>query len=292
MTLGASPDDWAASLARPPLVDLSVGRGSEGRLRRWRDTGPDVVQPALDAHYVVLHMGGPKRIQRTGEGARRSAEADVGALTLVPAGAAYAWNTQGAVDYAHFYISPARLRRGVETIFDREGRGVTLAETLARRDDLLAGLFQAMLAEAGSAAGDPLYLETLAEAFLGRLLREHSNLETVGARAPYALAPRRLIEVVEFIEANLASELRLEALASVARLSRYHFSRAFARATGLTPHAFVIARRIEAAKILLRTTDLPVEAIALRCGFRGGPHFSTCFRKATARRPSDYRRDW
>lgn len=231
-------------------------------------------------------------MRRTGDGGRRVAEFDVGALTLVPAGAAYAWSTEGAIEYAHFYISPGRLRRGVEAIFDREGRGVTLIERLGERDELLAGLFQAMLAENDKAAGDPLYLDVLAEAFLGRLLSEHSTLGAVSARSSYALAPRRLAEVVDHIEANLAGDLKLADLADVARLSRYHFSRAFSRATGLAPHAFVVARRIEAAKTLLRTSELPVEMIAQRCGFRGGPHFATSFRRATGRRPSDYRRSW
>lgn len=288
----ASPDDWARGLARAPLVDVAVGRSAQTRLRRWQGTDPDVDQPALDVHYIVVHLGGAKRVRRTGEGASLVSEVASGAITIVPEGAAYAWNTQGPIDYAHFYLSPAALAHAAETIFDRDGRGVAPIERVGHDDPVLRGLFQAMLDEAASPSGEALYVETLSEAFIGRLLRDHSDLPTSGRRARYALAPRRLAEVVGFIEANLAGELTLDDLAAVAKLSRYYFSRAFTRATGLSPHAFVVGRRLDAAKALLRTTSLPIEDVARRCGFRGASHFAARFRRAMGVSPSDYRRDW
>lgn len=287
----ASPDDWARDLARAPLVDVAVGRSRQTRLRRWQGTDPDVDQPALDAHYVVVHLGGAKRIRRTGEGASLVSDVASGAITIVPEGAAYAWNTQGPIDYAHFYVSPAAFEHAAETTFDRDGRGVAPIDRIGGEDPVLLGLFQAMLDEAASPLGEALYIDTLGEAFIGRLLRDHSNLPPSGRRAPYALAPRRLAEVIGFIEANLAQALTLDDLAAVAKLSRYHFSRAFARATGLAPHAFVVGRRLDAAKALLRATSLPIEDVARRCGFRGASHFAARFRRATGASPSDYRRD-
>ena len=261
-------------------------------VRRWRDTHPEVIQPALDAHCVVMHMGGPKRVRRRGEGMSLVAELATDSISIVPSGSAYAWSTVGPIDYAHFYIPPLRLERATEAIFDRNGRGVALVERLGREDDLLRSLLHAILAEATGPNRDPLYLETLSDAFLGRLLRDHSNLSWTAERAPYTLAPRRLAEVTAYIEANLAAEISLEQLAEVARLSRFHFVRAFARATGQTPHAYLVARRLEAAKRLLRATEFPIEDVARRCGFRGGSHFATRFRRAFGASPSAYRRDW
>jgi AraC family transcriptional regulator len=177
-------------------------------------------------------------------------------------------------------------------IFDRDGDGIAMRESMAGGDPLVSGLMRAMLEEgAQDGGGDPLYLDTLAEAFLARLLRAHSNLGLRGPRARYALAPRRLAEVITYVEGNLAHELTLERLAVVARLSRFHFSRAFAQATGLPPHAFVVRRRLEAAKALLHATDLPIEQVSQRCGFADASHFSARFRRAFGMTPSAYRQD-
>lgn len=281
--------DWAAFLDEP-VNDLDLGRGCS--VRHWRDTDPEMIQPALDAHLVVIHLGGPKRVSRRGEGASLVADMAADAISIVPSGSAYAWSTVGPIDYAHFYLPPLRLERATEAIFDRNGRGVALVERLGCEDDLLRSLFHAILAQAAGPNRDPLYLETLSDALLGRLLREHSNLAWTSEPAPYTLAPRRLAEVTDFIEGNLAAEISLEQLAEVARLSRFHFVRAFARATGETPHAFLVTRRLEAAKAFLRTTEIPIDDVARRCGFRGGSHFATRFRRAFGFSPRAYRRDW
>jgi AraC family transcriptional regulator len=284
----ATPDDWAGTLSRPPLVDMVVGGGC--LLRRWCDTHPEVIQPSLDSHFVVLHLGGPKRVERQGEGAHLVADVAAGAMSVVPTGAAYAWLTHGPTAYAHIYVSPARVEIATRAIFDRDGRGIALRESVGGEDPVLSGLMLAMLEEgAEEAGGDPLYLDTLAEAFLARLLRAHSDLPRAGPRARYALAPRRLAEVVAYVEANLAEELTLDRLAAVARLSRFHFARAFARATGAPPHAFVVRRRLEAAKSLLHTSDLPIEHIARRCGFADASHFSARFRRSFGMTPRAYR---
>lgn len=277
-------------LVRPPLVDVALGRGCT--LRRWRDTHPEVIQPALDAHFVVLHMGGPKRVRRLGEGGSLVADLATDAISIVPRGSGYAWNTLGPIDYAHFYISPLRLERAAEAVFERNGRGLALVERLGWEDDLLRSLFHAMLAEAADPYSDRLYLQALSEAFLGRLLRDHSNLPRAAAPALYPLAPRRLAEVTDFIEANLAAEITLEQLAAVARLSRFHFVRAFARATGETPHAFLVARRLGAAKALLRATELPIGEVARRCGFQSGSYLAARFRRAFGVSPKAYRSEW
>jgi AraC family transcriptional regulator len=286
----ATPDEWADTLSRPPLVDMAIGGGC--LVRRWRDTHPEVVQPGLDSHLVVLHLGSPKRVERLGEGACLVADVAPHAISVVPEGAAYAWTTRGPTDYAHVYVSPTRAAKAAQAIFDRDGRGIALHESVGGEDPVLSGLMWGMLEEArAEGGGDPLYLDTLAEAFLARLLRSHSDLGRAGPRARYALAPRRLAEVVAYVEANLVEELTLARLAAVARLSRFHFSRAFAQATGVPPHTFVVQRRLEAAKALLQATDLSIEHVARRCGFADASHFSARFRRSFGVTPSAYRQD-
>jgi AraC family transcriptional regulator len=289
----STPEDWARTLSRPPLVDARMaGAGADrGLIRRWRDTAPEVSQPALDVHLIVAHLGGPKHVERRSGAARATADISCGDISIIPAGAAYGWSTRGPIDYAHFYLPRARLDQAARALFDRTGRDVSLTERFGCRDALLIGLFGAMLAEASEAAPSGLYLETLAEAFVARLLRGHSNLAVAGAPANYALAPRRLSEVKRHIEANLATEMTLGDLAEVARLSRFHFARAFHRATGSSPYDFIIRRRIETAKDLLQGTRLPIEEVARRTGFASAGYFATRFGKIVGLTPSRFRRD-
>lgn len=250
------------------------------------------ISPRWTPHYIVAHLGGPKRIERRGEGASRVAEAEADALTIVPAGAAYAWRTQGPIEYAHLYILPEQLRQAAEAIFDRDGRTVAPIERLATQDAALAGLFHALIAEGGKADADRLYLDVLGEALTARLLKSHTDLEATRERARLALSPKRLADVIDFIDSHLADAIALDDLAAVARLSRFHFSRAFTRSTGVPPHAFVVSRRLDRARLLLRTTGLPIEAVAAQCGFRASSHFASRFRRAMDVTPTAYRQGW
>jgi AraC family transcriptional regulator len=91
------------------------------------------------------------------------------------------------------------------------------------------------------------------------------------------LSRRQLRRVSDFIEANLGEELTLAVLAEVARLSPWHFSRCFRRATGLTPHGYVTRRRMERAKVLLGSGGGSIAEIAIAVGFKSVASFTTCF---------------
>src|SRR5262249_7491931 len=77
---------------------------------------------------------------------------------------------------------------------------------------------------------------------------------------------------------HLDASPTLEQLATVARLSPYHFARQFRAATGLPPHQYVIARRVERAKQLLQTgSDFSLAEVAAHAGFSDQSQFSHPF---------------
>ena len=88
---------------------------------------------------------------------------------------------------------------------------------------------------------------------------------------------------------RMAEPLTLADLAAEVHLTVYHFIRVFKEATGDTPHRFLNRMRVEEAERLLRSSDLPVSTIALRCGFATPGSFSTAFLRQTGSRPSTYR---
>lgn len=87
---------------------------------------------------------------------------------------------------------------------------------------------------------------------------------------------------------NFADPLDLEALAAVARLSKYHFHRLFTATYGMSPRAYLSERRIERAQDLLRATNLSVTEVCHAVGFSSLGSFSSRFREIVGESPSEF----
>jgi AraC family transcriptional regulator len=94
---------------------------------------------------------------------------------------------------------------------------------------------------------------------------------------------------LDFIHANLATHIRLEDMAGAARMSVFHFSRTFRRATGTGPHRYLVEARIERVKALLRSSDRSLAQIADETGFSDQSHMSKVFRRLTGTSPRAFR---
>ena len=100
----------------------------------------------------------------------------------------------------------------------------------------------------------------------------------------------KLRAVVEYIDAHLDACPNLEQMAVIARLSPYYFARQFKRATGLPPHQYVVARRVERAKQLLRTgSDFSLAEVAAHAGFSDQSQFSYHFKRVLGVTPGQFR---
>lgn len=110
-----------------------------------------------------------------------------------------------------------------------------------------------------------------------------------GSRPATASDERRISSAIRFIEANFAEALPLRLLASEAKMSAFHFLRVFKQITSLTPHQYVLRRRLRKAAIRLKSTRQPVLEIALDCGFRDLSNFNHAFRAEFGASPSGLR---
>lgn len=109
-------------------------------------------------------------------------------------------------------------------------------------------------------------------------------------RKKNGLDPARKRRVIDFAEANLDKLISLSDMAAVANLSPYHFSRSFKLSTGMPPAKFMLMRRTERAKRLLREGRAGLAEIALACGFASQSHFSTAFKQVVGMTPGQFRR--
>jgi len=112
------------------------------------------------------------------------------------------------------------------------------------------------------------------------------------ARTPQGQDPkllRRLLRAKDRMDAASHEEWPVPRLASVSGVSEAHFARSFKQAFGLPPHRYLLTRRIERAKALLRDTDLAVTEIAFQTGWNSLGTFGRIFRDITGESPSELR---
>lgn len=147
---------------------------------------------------------------------------------------------------------------------------------------------------AGSpAAGQRQYAESLGILLAHELLRLNNEAAGEASDASYVrggLAGWQRNRVADYIEEHLAENVPLSTLADLARLSPFHFSRAFKQSFGAPPHRYLISRRIEQAKTLLAGNDRSVTEIGIAVGFTETSSFTSAFRKHTGVTPTSYRR--
>ena len=100
----------------------------------------------------------------------------------------------------------------------------------------------------------------------------------------------RAVEILKYIAANYAEELRVKQIAQKYHLDRSYLERTFRRDTGMSIREAITMFRIKKAQSLLRDTDIPVAEVAQRSGFCDRLYFSTFFRKKFGMTPTSYRK--
>ena len=124
----------------------------------------------------------------------------------------------------------------------------------------------------------------------GYITRMLSELLSVHADAGGKDSRADVIEAsLAYIREHFSEPLTLEQIAGFVNLSPYYFTRLFSKETGLTPHQYVIATRINYAKYLLQSKELPVKEIAFTSGFMSESSFCSTFRKREGVTPGEYR---
>ncbi len=116
---------------------------------------------------------------------------------------------------------------------------------------------------------------------LSHLITRHSVVHSEPADA--------MKETLNFLNANFTKDLSLQAIAEKANMSPYHFARKFKSHLGISPHHYLIYKRLSLAKELLISTTLNINEVAEQTGFHTPSHFIATFRKQTGMTPLKFR---
>lgn len=205
-----------------------------------------------------------------------------GKLTFIPAGHEFIeWHEPRLLPrVSYFYFNPAALEAQTPA-------GLSPRLLFADQELLGSALKPTRALEAGG-ADNRLYVDALAVV----LAHEVSRLNAAAVETPGrgGLAGWQQRNVTAYIEEHLPDRIELATLARLARLSPFHFARAFKQSLGLPPHRYHVMRRIERAKILLAARSMSVTEVGIALGFAQTSTFSAAFHRATGVTPTQYQR--
>lgn len=137
---------------------------------------------------------------------------------------------------------------------------------------------------------DTLSLDHVAVSVMAYVARAYGH-KTAPARKPVGvLAPWQLRTAEELLSANLDGRITLAEIAAACHLPTAHFARSFTRSTGLTPQRWLLARRADVAKKLLRETKISLSEVAVACGFSDQSHLTRVFLRCVGITPGAYRK--
>jgi AraC-like DNA-binding protein len=248
------------------------------------ETPSEIVVPATEETILIAALSG-RAEQRTDLLGRKVQQPfPRNSVIVIPAGLATWWSAPSAgMTQIHIHVAPAFLQR-IE-----EGR-------LANLDQPRLGYEDAALAQIGGAieaalssyegTGLELYLEHL---LLAYVIRTFSGPRAGDAPRGGGLAPWAERQCIAYMRENLAREVQLSDLAQIAGLSLHHFARMFKQNTGKSPHAFLMAARMEKARELLTHSTLPVSEVAALVGYCAPSTFARLFRAEIGESPLRYR---
>ena len=239
---------------------------------------------------IGIHLGPVMTVEQARDGLTFTSSMTRGSVKVVPAGTASVWRHADAAEHLHLLVTPELLHQVAP---ERQSQPVELASQWSMRDTRIEHIGLALLAELIEGGGSGrIYVESLATALAAHLVHHYNHY--AGALSPQLQTSKGLPValfrwVTAYIEEHLADDLGLAELAFEVGLSPSHFATLFRKTAGLSPHQYIVQRRLQRAQHLLRSTRLPMSEIAVSVGFYDQSHLDRQMRRVLGVTPTSLR---
>jgi AraC family transcriptional regulator len=219
--------------------------------------------PAMSDHWLNLPLGKPASLIQKRDNRLYESIVQKGDMILVLAGQpSYWYRDEGYICCPlHICLKPNLIKQVAEAS-EIDPQRIELVNCFAERNLQLHQIAMLFLAElrSGGIMGR-LYVESLTQALVIHLLRQYSTVTRTITSQNRNLTRVQLQEAINYIHTHLDRDLSLSQIAKIINISPTYFASLFKRATGTSPHQYVIQQRVEQAKSLLSKTDLAIVRI-------------------------------
>lgn len=273
-------------LPAPVLSSAALG-WPDLRVEIFRQHDIDVVTQA-SAHIIALQLAGTRHMRQERNGRVSTQLLRPGSVIIAPVGEPKHWSHAEPADVLVMQLSVNAVNEVAQSISGGACPGPELRDNFGTCDPFIEQLGQRLIEEVRSP--DPLshlFAQSAARQLAIHLLRRHSGCAV--AFSGVKLTRQKLRAATDYIDAHLGDDVTLAAIAQAVGLSPCHFAHAFREETGMAPHRYVMQRRIDRARALLRETDLNVAEVGYRVGYPNHSHFCVAFQRLAGVTPRAYR---
>lgn len=211
-----------------------------------------------------------------------------GSVSFTGPGVIPPYRFTGSIEFVVIEVAPKFIVWAADELVAK--RPIDIAQSFAVREEGIRHILLTMHYELlnGFQSGR-LFGECIGLSFATTLLTRHSTLPISNAQYKGGLPQHKLRQVAEYIDVNLASALSLSGMSNQLGMGPCHFARAFSESVGVSPHQYVLRRRIERALRLLKGSHPSLAEMSRELGFSSQGHFSTVFHRFVGVSPSSYR---
>jgi AraC family transcriptional regulator len=285
---GSNPQKAVPRLPHEPLLSSQLINWQGLSFREFNHPSYKTSEHVKDYHEIVVFLapGVAQELKIDGHG--YSGIRNAGEAVIIPSALTSSTAWTGNAEFALLTLSSKLIREAAYELIDPDF--VELTPQYAIQDPLIYQMTLSLKQdiEAGCPTGK-LFGESVATMLGARLLQQYAIRRLIQPSDEDGLSNYVLCQVLEYIQIHLEHDLSIAELAQMAGMSSYYFIRLFKKSMHITPRQYIIQQRIELAKVLLRSRELPIIEVASHCGFTSQSHFTTMFRKATKITPKAYR---
>jgi AraC family transcriptional regulator len=282
----ATPEDVDAMFSAPPIVSTDGFCWQGLHLDcRWEPAAEmEEVSAPWPSILLFTQLPEPTVAERRLDGCFKVEQVHPGDVIILPAQVGHGCRWHAAGEFINLVFDPFRLGQSLETT------AAELVPHFATQDLLVLqiGLTLKRLLQSGHS--DRLYAESLASTLAIHLLQNYAQHPPVLKTYTGGLGQSHLQSVLDYIHDHLQADLSLETLAALVPMSPHYFAQLFKQSVGLSPHQYVIRRRVERAQTLLRQVTLPIADIAYQVGFANQSHLNRHFKRLVGVTPGTWRR--
>lgn len=271
-----------------PAVLSSSGWGSI-YLELHQQPKFETIEHQHTMHVIAYGVSDSSLGERWLDGKPRIETRIKGDIAIIPAGISHRCNWNAPAQFMILAIESALLFQVAQDWVNPD-RIELMPHFMMGQDALLQGIFCALRDELDSGKiGGYLLIDSLKTTLAIHLIRNYCIAKPKLSSYGDGLSKLALQQVREYINEHLHQDIKLIDLAAIAQMSSYHFLRLFKQSMGITPHQYILQRRIAKAKYLLQQGELSIAEVAALVGFCDQSHFTRYFKRIVGVTPKQIR---